>query len=62
MVAGSKLITLILYSWLDFNVRDLRDHLVQASYLEVFLALSGLFEAVYNARFLKMFFSSLVEK
>lgn len=62
MVAGSKLITLILYSLLDFNVRDLRDHLVQASYLEVFLALSGLFEAVYNARFFLKFFSSLVEK
>ena len=62
MVAGSKLIARILYSLLDFNVRDLRDHLVQASYLEGFLALSRLFEAVYNARFFLKLFSSLVEK
>ena len=29
--------TLILHSSWDFNLRDLRDHLVQASYLEGFL-------------------------
>lgn len=39
MVAGSKLITLILYSSWDFNIRDLRGYLVQFIYLAGFLAL-----------------------